>query len=68
MTVIYILLIVSVLINLMFFLKFANPDGSMTVDISDPENVKIDMTGVPVLDKDQKFFLLKVCKFKTKLS
>ncbi len=68
MVVIYILLIISVLINLIFFLKLASPDGSMTVDISDPDNVKIDMTGVPVLDKNQKYFLLRVTKYKIKTS
>ena len=49
----------------MFGHWFLHPDGRMTVDESDPDDVKIELTGVNVLDKDQDYFVLKVTRYKT---
>lgn len=66
MIIIYIILAIVSIIALVLIARFARPDGTMVVDTSDPEDVKIDLTGVPVLDKDQDFFVLRVNRIKTK--
>ncbi len=66
MIIVYIILAVVSIIALALLYRFARPDGTMVVDVSDPEDVRIDLTGVPVLDKDQTFFVLRVNRVKTK--
>lgn len=65
MIIVYIILAVVSIIALALLYRFAKPDGTMVVDVSDPEDVRIDLTGVPVLDKDQTFFVLRVNRIKT---
>jgi uncharacterized membrane protein YqiK len=66
MIIVYIILAIVSIIALVLLYRFAKPDGTMVVDTTDPENVRIDLTGVPVLDKDQDFFVLRVNRIKTK--
>ena len=66
MIVVCIILAIVSIIALVLIVRFVRPDGTMVVDTSDPEDVRIDLTGVPVLDKDQDYFVLRVNRIKTK--
>ena len=66
MIIVYIILALVSIICLYFLYRFAKPDGTMTVDSTDPDDVKIDLTGINVLDKEQQFFVLRVTRYKTK--
>ena len=65
MIAIYILLAISVLINVILMWWYLNPDGTLTVDETDPEDVKMELTGVNVLDKKQQFYILRVNRYRT---
>ena len=65
MIVVYILLAIVSLIDLYFLSRLAKPDGTLTVDETDPDDVKMELTGANVLDNRHKFYILRVTRYKT---
>lgn len=39
-------------------------DGTVRIDESDPDDVKMDISGVNVVDGPQKYFILKIIRYK----
>ncbi len=60
---IFIVLIESVVI-LSLSIRMAHVDGTVRIDESDPDDVKMDISGVNVIDGPQKYFILKVIRYK----
>jgi hypothetical protein len=62
------ILIFTVLIESVVILSLAirmlHADGTVRIDESDPDDVKMDISGVNVIDGPQKYFILKVIKYK----
>lgn len=65
MIAVYIILAVVSLFALYFLSRLARPDGTLMVDATDPDDVKMELTGVNVLDRDQRYFILRVNRYKT---
>ena len=65
MVPIYIALAIAILIDAFLIYKYIKPDGTLTVDTTDPDDVKMELTGVNVLDKDQRYFILRVNRYRT---
>ena len=60
---IFTVLIESVVI-LSLAIRMAHVDGTVRIDESDPDDVKMDISGVNVIDGPQKYFILKVIRYK----
>lgn len=60
---IFIVLIESVTI-LSLAIRMLHTDGTVRIDESDPDDVKMDISGVNVIDGPQKYFILKVTRYK----
>ena len=60
---IFIVLIESIAI-LSLAIRMAHVDGTVRIDESDPDDVKMDISGVNVIDGPQKYFILKVIRYK----
>lgn len=60
---IFVVLIESVVI-LSLAIRMAHVDGTVRIDESDPDDVKMDISGVNVIDGPQKYFILKVVRYK----
>ena len=65
MVLIYIFLAIAIIVDLILICRFIKPDGTLTVDETDPDDVKMELTGVNVLDKGQKFYILRVNRYRT---
>ena len=62
------ILIFTVLIETVVIISLAirmlKVDGTIRIDESDPENIKMDASGVNVVDGPQKYFILKVIRYR----
>lgn len=65
MILIYICLVIESFILGCFIYRYIKPDGTLTVDETDPDDVKMELTGVNVLDKKQKFYILRINRYRT---
>ena len=59
----FMVLIESVVI-LSLAIRMLCVDGTIRIDESDPDNVKMDISGINVVDGPQKYFILKVTRYK----
>ena len=59
----FMVLIESVVI-LSLAIRMLHTDGTVKIDESDPDDVKMDISGVNVVDGPQKYFILKVIRYK----
>lgn len=65
MILIYICLAIESFILGGLIYRYIKPDGTITVDETDPEDVKMEITGVNVLDTKRKFYILRITRYKT---
>lgn len=65
MVLIDICLIIESFILGYFIYRYLKPNGTLTVDETDPDDVKMELTGVNVLDMKQKFYILRVNRYRT---
>jgi len=60
---IFVVLIESVVI-LSLAIRMLKVDGTIRIDETDPYDVKMDISGVNVVDGPQKYFILKVTRYR----